>query len=47
MKNVLTDLLFISYNLTILGTTTYLVFSQDRSGWWYVLAVCLLMEKKG
>lgn len=39
--NVLTYLLVICYNLIIIGGTTWLVMN-GWSGWWYLLAICLL-----
>ena len=39
-------LLAMIYNLTILGTTVYLVGWQAWSAWWFLLAVILLTDGK-
>jgi hypothetical protein len=44
--DVLALLLGISYNLAILGGTTYLVAERGWNPWWYVLAICLLSSVK-
>lgn len=30
------------YNIAVLGTTAYYVFERGHSGWWFLLAMCLL-----
>jgi len=32
------------WDVLVFGTTTYLVFWKDHSGWWFVLAVALCCQ---
>ena len=34
-------LMILIYRAAILGTTAYVVFWLDRSGWWFLLAIAL------
>jgi hypothetical protein len=45
MEDDLDTLLIVLYNLTILGTTVYLVSEKDWSPWWFVLSVLLLTSR--
>ena len=33
-----------TYNLIVLGGCSYYVFERGHSGWWFVLAICLLFS---
>lgn len=46
MKDLLDTVLVIVYNLTILGTTVYLVQFYGWSPWWFLLSAILLGSKK-
>ena len=45
MKDAIDTLLIVVYNLTILGTTVYLVSEKDWSPWWFLLAIGLLASR--
>ena len=36
------EIMCMIWNIIILGTTTYLVFWKNASGWWFLLAYILL-----
>lgn len=46
MNDLLDTVALVVYNLTILGTTVYLVQFCGWNPWWFLLAVCLLGSKK-
>lgn len=33
-----------AWTVLVVGTTTYLVFWKDHSGWWYLLALALIQS---
>ena len=35
------------WNLAVMGSAGYLVAFKDRSGWWIVLALLLLVSSEG
>jgi len=46
MKDLLDTALVVVYNLTILGTTVFLISEKSWNPWWMVLAILLLASKK-
>lgn len=46
MKDTVAIILVLLYNLTVLGTTVYLVQEYDWSPWWFLLSVMLLLTMK-
>lgn len=46
MKDSLDTALVVVYNLTILGTTVYLINEHHWNPWWMFLAILLLASKK-
>lgn len=46
MRQTLDTLLIICYNITILGSTVYLIEFHDWNPWWMLLAVGLLATSR-